>query len=168
MSSVLYKKQCKDGEKPIYDPDKFQEMLEREEPKLQGFFEELIASTNPQKKNSVTNQQNKKKLVAMCYFLAGFNNKFINDVKVDIGFLLNASGTSASAIETLANSGLTVRRETIQRQKHQLAKTHQQTVEDYIIENVFFYFPRFKFFKSLIMYFFHTFLFIIEKLFIRP
>jgi hypothetical protein len=138
MSSVLYKKQRKDEGKPIYDPDEFKKMLEEEEPKLQGFFDELVASTNPQKKNLVTNQQNKKKLVAMCHFLAGINNKFINGIKTDVGFLLNASGASASAIETLANAGLTIRRETIQRQKHQLAKLHKQTVKDYIIENVIF------------------------------
>ena len=138
MSNVLYKKQHKDQEKSIYDPDEFKEMLEREEPKLQGFFNELIAGTNPQKKNSVTNQQNKKKLVMMCYFLAGLNNKFINSVKTEVGFLLDASGTSASTVETLANVGLTIRRETIQKQKYQLAKSHQQTVKDYIIENVIF------------------------------
>ena len=76
MSNILYKKQCKDGEKPIYDPDEFKKMLEEEEPKLQGFFDELISSTNPQMKNSKTNQQNKKKLVAFCHFLAGLKNKF--------------------------------------------------------------------------------------------
>jgi len=139
MSSVLYKKQRKDNKKPIYDPDEFKQMIEREEPKLQGFFDELIASTNPQKKNFTTNQQNKKKLILMCYFLAGLNNKFTNSVKADVGFLLSASGASASAIETLANAGLTIRRETVQRQKHQLAESHQQTVEDYIIENVIFF-----------------------------
>jgi hypothetical protein len=73
----------------------------------------------------------------MCYFLAGLNNKFTNSVKSDVGFLLSASA-SASTIETLANAGLTIRRETVQRQIHQLAKSHQQTVEDYIIENVIF------------------------------
>ncbi len=139
MSNVLYKKQRKDQEKPIYDPDEFKEMLEREEPKLQGFFNELIAGTNPQKKNSVTNRQNKKKLVMMCYFLAGLNNKFINSVKTEVGFLLDASGTSVSTVETLANVGLTIRKETIQKQKYQLAKSHQQTVKDYIIENVIFF-----------------------------
>ena len=108
MSNVLYKKQRKDQEKPIYDPDEFKEMLEREEPKLQGFFNELIAGTNPQKKNSVTNRQNKKKLVMMCYFLADLNNKFINSVKTEVGFLLDASGTSVSTVETLANVGLTI------------------------------------------------------------
>ena len=50
MSNILYKKQCKDGEKPIYEPDEFKKMLEKEEPKLQGFFDELVACTNPQKK----------------------------------------------------------------------------------------------------------------------
>jgi len=60
MSSVLYKKQRKDNEKPIYDPDEFKKMLEREEPKLQGFFDKLITSTNSQKKNFIMNQQNKK------------------------------------------------------------------------------------------------------------
>ena len=139
MSSVLYKKQRKDNKKPIYDPDEFKKMIEREEPKLQGFFDELIASTNPQKKNFTTNQQNKKKLILMCYFLAGLNNKFTNSVKADVGFLLSASGASASAIETLANAGLTIRRKTVQRQKHQLAESHQQTVKDYIIENVIFF-----------------------------
>ncbi len=55
ISNILYKKQCKDKEKPIYDPNEFRKMLEKEELKLQEFFNELIAGTNPQKKNSVTN-----------------------------------------------------------------------------------------------------------------
>src|SRR5205823_9419114 len=95
MDSVLYKKQHKDGEKPVYDPDKFKEMIEKEEPKLRGLFDELVASTDPQNKNFATNQQNKKKIVMVCYYLAGFNNKFVSNAKEDVGFLLNASGTSA-------------------------------------------------------------------------
>ncbi len=75
----------------------------------------------------------------ICYFLVGLNNKFINSVKIEVGFLLDVSGTSASTVETLANAGLTIRRETIQKQKYQLAKSHQQTVKDYIIENVIFF-----------------------------
>ena len=39
-------------------------------------------------KNHITNQQNKKKLVAFCHFLAGINNKFINGVKTEVGFCL--------------------------------------------------------------------------------
>ena len=63
---------------------------------------------------------------------------FFNGVKTEVGFLLSASGASALAIETLANAGLTIRRETIQRHNHQLASSHKQTVKDYIIENVIF------------------------------
>ena len=137
MSNVLYKKQHKDGKNPIYNPDEFKKMIEKEELKLKGFFDKFFAGTNSQKKHSITNQQNKKKLVIMCYLLAGFNNKFINDVKEDIGFLLDASGTSTSAIESMANAGLTVRKETIQKQKIRLANSHQQTVKDYIIDNAF-------------------------------
>ncbi|CAB4477728.1 unnamed protein product [Rhizophagus irregularis] len=35
----------------------------------------------------------------------------------------------------MANAGLTVRKETIQKQKIRLANSHQQTVKDYIIDN---------------------------------
>lgn len=51
MSNILCKKQHKDSEKPVYDPDEFKKMLEKEEQKLQGFFDEFIASTNPKKKS---------------------------------------------------------------------------------------------------------------------
>ncbi len=49
----------------------------------------------------------------ICYFLVGHNNKFINSVKMKVGFLLDASGISTSIVETLANAGLMIRRETI-------------------------------------------------------
>lgn len=68
------KKQHKDDEKPIYDPEEFKKMLEKE-PKLQEFFDEFYTCTNPEKKNPITNQQNKKKLVIMCYLYA--TNEFI-------------------------------------------------------------------------------------------
>ncbi len=51
----------------------------------------------------------------MCYFLAELSNKFINNIKKDIGFFLSTSETFSSAIKTLANTKLTIRRETIQK-----------------------------------------------------
>jgi hypothetical protein len=106
----------------------------------------------------------------MCYLLARFNNKFITGVKEDVGFLLSASGTSASAIDTLANAGLTVRKETIQKQKIQLANSHQQTVKDYIIDNVIFMYFCIIFNRnySIIftcIFFFLIFFYLIEKSF---
>lgn len=111
-------------------------MLERAEPSLKGLFDQLVAGTNPQAKNHTTNEKNKARLVSFCYFLAGLNNKFINGVKAEVGFLLDASGASSSAIETLAGAGLTVRRETIARQKTRQAEAHVITLGKFLLENV--------------------------------
>jgi len=117
MSGVLYTRQRVFNKKPILDPEDFKNMLEKAEPSLNSFFDQLVARTNPQAKNHMTNEKNKKRLVSFCYFLAGLNNKFINGVKAEVGLLLDRSGTSSSTIETLAGAGLMVRRETTARHK---------------------------------------------------
>lgn len=132
MAGVLYTRQHVYNERPILDPEKFKQMLENAEPSLRGFFDQLVARTNPQAKSNITNEKNKIRLVSFCYFLAGLNNKFINGIKAEVGLLLNASGASSSAIETLAGAGLTVRRETIARQKAR----HVQAVGAFLAENV--------------------------------
>ena len=113
-------------------------MLEEAEPSLKGFFDQLVAGTNPQTKSYMTNDKNKKRLVLFCYFLAGLNNnnKFINGVKAEIGYLLDASGISSSVIETMTGAGLTVRRMTIARQKVRYTDVHTMTVDKFISENV--------------------------------
>lgn len=136
MAGVLYTRQRMYNERPVLDPEEFKRMLEEAEPSLKGFFDQLVAGTNPQTKSHITNDKNKKRLVSFCYFLAGLNNKFINGVKAEIGFLLDASGASSSAIETMAGAGLTVRRMTIARQKARYAEAHTMTVDKFISENV--------------------------------
>ncbi|CAB4389353.1 unnamed protein product [Rhizophagus irregularis] len=79
---------------------------------LIGFFDELYKGTNPNTKSDKTNNNNKKKLVSLCYFLASINNKYINGIKADIGSYLETSGASASSIDTLANIGLSVSQRT--------------------------------------------------------
>ena len=117
MLGVLYIRQRVYHEKPILNLEEFKKMLEKAEPSLKGFFDQLVAGTNPQAKSHMTNEKNKARLVSFYYFLTGFNNKFINGVKAKVGFLLDASGTSSSAIEILAGAGLMVRCEIIARQK---------------------------------------------------
>ena len=136
MAGVLYTRQRVYNERPIFDPNEFKKMLEEAEPSLIGFFDQLVGGTNPKAKSHATNEKNKKRLVSFCYFLAGLNNKFINGVKAELGYLLDASGTSSSAIETLADAGLTVRRETIARHKTQHAKTQAMTVGNFLSNNV--------------------------------
>lgn len=135
MAGVLYTRQRVYKETPILDPEEFKKMLKEAEPSLKGFFDQLVASTNPQAKSNMTNEKNKKRLVSFCYFLAGLNNKFINGIKAEVGFLLDASGTSLSAIETLAGAGLTIRRITIARQKTQHSEGHAMTVGRFLTDN---------------------------------
>ena len=78
----------------------------------------------------------KKKLVLLCYFLASINNKYINGIKVDIGSYLQTSGASSSSIDTLANIGISVTRKTVNRQKNLTSNEHQQTVDDYCLQNI--------------------------------
>ena len=136
MAGVLYTRQRVYNESLILDPEKFTKMLEEAEPLLKGFFNQLVVRTNPQTKNNMTNKKNKRRLVLFYYFLAGLNNKFINGIKAEVGFLLDAFGTSSSTIETLASVGLTVRRITITRQKAQHSEGHTTTVRRFLINNI--------------------------------
>ena len=92
------RKECKD---PILDPDEFKGMLESAEPSLKGFFDQSYLGTNPQAKSHMTNTKNKQCLVLFCYFLAGLNNKFINGIKAEIGYMLDSAGSSASQLKHL-------------------------------------------------------------------
>src|SRR6266508_1321783 len=136
MSNILYYNQHRLNLKPIYDPIAFKTMLEKADKDLIGFFDELYAGTNPNTKSYQTNENNKKKLVSLCYFLASINNKYINGIKVDIGSYLQTSGTSSSSIDTLANIGVSVTRKTVNRKKNLISDEHQQTVDDYCLQNI--------------------------------
>src|SRR6266511_1053531 len=111
-------------------------MLEVADANLIGFFDELYEGTNPHTKSEKTNNNNKKKLVSLCYFLAGINNKYINGIKADIGSYLETSGASSSSIDILANIGLSVTRRTVNRQKTLISEDHQHTVNDYCLQNI--------------------------------
>ncbi|UZO05447.1 uncharacterized protein OCT59_025797 [Rhizophagus irregularis] len=136
MSNILYKNQRILEQKTIYDPDKFNNMLETEDADLIGFFDELYQGTNPKTKSDKTNNSNKKKLVSLCYFLASINNKYINGIKADIGSYLQTSGASATSIDTLANLGLSVSRMTVNRQKKIVSDEHEQSVDNYCLQNI--------------------------------
>ena len=136
MSNILYKNQRVLKQKTIYDPDEFKIMLEEADADLIGFFDELYKGTNPNTKSEKTNNNNKKKLVSLCYFLASINNKYINGIKADIGSYLETSGASSSSIDTLANIGLSVSRRTVNRQKTHISENHQYTVNDYCLQNI--------------------------------
>ncbi|CAB4417820.1 unnamed protein product [Rhizophagus irregularis] len=64
------------------------------------------------------------------------NNKYINGIKVDIGSYLETSGASSSSIDTLANIGVSVTRKTVNRKKNFISNEHQQTVDNYCLQNI--------------------------------
>jgi hypothetical protein len=136
MSSILYKNQRILGQKTIYDPDEFKNMLETGDAELIGFFDELYQGTNPNTKSDRTNNNNKRKLVSLCYFLASINNKYINGIKADIGSYLETSGSSSASIDTLSNIGLSVFKRTVSRQKALISENHQNTVISYCLQNI--------------------------------
>ncbi|PKY58932.1 hypothetical protein RhiirA4_513897 [Rhizophagus irregularis] len=136
MSSILYKNQRLLKQKTIYDPDEFKNILEIADADLIGFFDELYEGTNPANKSEKTNNNNKKKLVSLCYFLASINNKYINGIKVEIGSYLQTSGASATSIDTLANLGLSVTRKTVDRKKKIISDEHEQSVDNYCLQNM--------------------------------
>lgn len=136
MAGVLYIRQRINKESPILEPDEFKAMLENTEPSLRGFFDSLYAGTNPASKGHMTNEKNKKRLVLFCYFLAGLNNKFINGVKAEIGYMLDSTGASASAIETFAGAGLSIRHETVTKHKKKNELIHSETVGEFVSEHV--------------------------------
>ena len=136
MSNILYNNQHKLNQKPVYDPTTFKIMLETADEDLIGFFDELYMGTNPHTKSDKTNENNKKKLVSLCYFLASINNKYINSMKADIGSYLQTSGASSSSIDTLANIGFSITRKTVNRQKNLISNEHWQTVDNYCLQNI--------------------------------
>ena len=77
---------------------------------------------------TLTNTKNKQCLVLFCYFLAGLNNKFINGIKAEIGYMLDSAGSSASTIETFAGAGISIRHETVMRYKKKHETKHIETV----------------------------------------
>jgi len=126
MAGILYAKQRKENQGLILDPDEFQVMLANGEPSL----------TNPHDKSRMTNTRNRRCLVLFCYFLAGLNNKFINGVKAEIGYLLDSAGVSSTALETIAGAGISIRRETVARYKRKREANHINTVGTFMSEYV--------------------------------
>ncbi|GES79025.1 hypothetical protein GLOIN_2v1787998 [Rhizophagus clarus] len=136
ISNVLYNYQHKLNQKSIYDLITFKTMLEAADEDLIRFFDELYIGTNPHTKSNKTNENNRKKLVSLCYFLASINNKYINSIKADIESYLQTFGISPSSIDTLANIGFSITRKIVNRQKNLISNEHQQTVNDYCLQNI--------------------------------
>ncbi|CAH1769821.1 2487_t:CDS:2, partial [Entrophospora sp. SA101] len=62
--------------------------------------------------------------------------KFINGIKAEIGYMLDDAGASASAIETFAGAGISIRRETVTKHKKRNELIHSETVGEFVSEHM--------------------------------
>ena len=118
------------------DPEKFSDMIEKQDSRLEGFFDEMVNAIIPTERKEKNKEDAKKSIVTFCYLLAGLRNKFTNSIKLDIGLYLVGAGTSCTAIDTLSKIGITTSYKTIENYKKKLAKSHLEKINEYFNENV--------------------------------
>ncbi|RIB01868.1 hypothetical protein C2G38_2229423 [Gigaspora rosea] len=131
LSKVLFKEQRKLNHPIEVDPNKFSELITRSNFQLNGFFDEIFNALSPKYRNYQTRENDKKSAVGFCYLLAGARNKFANDLKIEIELYLLASGCTSSAIDTLANLGISACYKTIDDYKKKIAKDHSIKISEY-------------------------------------
>src|SRR5260364_188758 len=135
LSTVLLKYQ-NDNDEYLLDPDQFQQMIEQNEPKLKGFFDEMINALIPKRRLTKNRENATKQVVVYCYLLVGIRNKFVKNFKLDLGLYLNSSGMTQTGINTLSNAGLSVHTKSIQKYKKNIAKAHLTKLNEYFNLNV--------------------------------
>jgi hypothetical protein len=118
------------------DSEKFSDMIQKQDSRLEGFFDEMVDAIIPTERKEKNKEDAKKSIVTFCYLLAGLRNKFTNSIKLDIGLYLVGAGTSCTAIDTLSKIGITTSYKTIDNYKKQLAKSHLEKINEYFNENV--------------------------------
>jgi hypothetical protein len=135
LTKVLYDNQRKHHAEIELDPIKFCQLIEENEPKLKGFFDEMI-NIIPDNRTFSNKESAKKAIVGYCYLLAGLRNKFVNNFKLDLGLYLSENGTSAAAIDTLSNAGMSASYKTIDNYKKKIKANHPEEIRKYFTNNV--------------------------------
>ena len=113
------------------DPDNFCNLIEKQEPRLQGFFKAFENALNPKTRSQKTHENTKKAIVGFCYLLAGLGNKFVNNLKLEIGLYLVACGTSREGIETLSAMGLSACAKTVDQYRKEIVTNHPKEINKY-------------------------------------
>lgn len=136
MTTVLYKKQRKEDVGLVLDPDEFKKMLEDADSDLTGLFDEMCNILIPQDRSMHNQKEDKKKVVAILYLMAGLRNKHANSFKLELALYLAGSGTSSNAVNALSNAGVSVTYQTVYNYKKKIATEHPSRVKEYFDENV--------------------------------
>jgi len=117
------------------DLEKFQSIIEEDEPSLKGFFDKLVDiffSTN----RSIDNIENSKKsLIGFCYLLSGLKNKFNNFLQLEIELYLSSCGATFESIDIMARLGISVSYKTVERYKKKILNNHFNKINQFFEEN---------------------------------
>ena len=136
MTTVLYKKQRKEDIGLMLDPDEFKKMFEEADSDLAGLLDEMCNILIPQDCSKHNQKEDKKKVVAILYLMAGLCNKHANSFKLELALYLAGSGTSSNAVNALSNAGISVTYQTVYNHKKKIATEHPSRVKEYFDENV--------------------------------
>jgi hypothetical protein len=136
MTKVMYSKQHQECDKLHLDPDAFQEMLEKSDARLKGFLRKLEKAVIPFERTAYNKKESRKQVVVLCYTMAGMRNKFVNDLKLQVGLSLDAAGTTWDAIDRLNKCGYSADPQTIENYKKTLVEQHPREVQRFFEENV--------------------------------
>ncbi|CAG8624865.1 651_t:CDS:2, partial [Dentiscutata erythropus] len=96
LTDALYDYQHQQHKDVLYDPKEFVVTLNNYNSNLKSFFDAIVEMTNL-----------KRKIVGICYELAGMYNKFVNLMKIDADISLMTIGTLKQGIDALATLGVT-------------------------------------------------------------
>src|SRR5688572_4005734 len=134
LTKVLYKYRKNDNLE--LDPTLFQRMIEEADPRLKGFFNQMVKALIPDNRSTYNKIEAKKSVVSLCYIMAGMRNKFVNDFKLEIGLYLSASGATRAAIDTMNSIGFSACYITVNNFKRKLVDEHPLKIRKFLSEHV--------------------------------
>ncbi|RHZ53533.1 hypothetical protein Glove_441g50 [Diversispora epigaea] len=94
----------------------------------------LTKALIPNRRSEHNKIEAQKTIVTLCYIMAGLRNKFVNDLKMEIGLYLSASGATCVAINTMNSIGISACYMTINNFKQKLAKEHPLKIREFFKE----------------------------------
>ena len=95
MTDVLYARR---HDSIILDPNEFDKMLEEADSDLKNFFAEMCAILIPQSRSAYNKKEDRKKIVAILYLMAGVRNKHASNFKLELALYLVGSGVTCDAM----------------------------------------------------------------------
>ncbi|PKK60686.1 hypothetical protein RhiirC2_792962 [Rhizophagus irregularis] len=78
----------------------------------------------------------RKTIVSLCYIMAGMQNKFVNDFKLEIGLYLSVLDAICVAINTINSIGFSAYYIIVNNFKHKIANEHSLNIRKFLFEHV--------------------------------